>query len=907
MHGTILAPMSLGEPVMMRYCIPRALLPAVAVAALMLVCSVCLADVVVFSESFDDGDWTANPVWETAPADPSVSISGERSLSPPYSLKIAAANNMGAIRTASGLASADKPFTCTFSLYVQSLPEEAIPWCLQRSTNSIIALIFLLPNGKVELANTNPSGGWLKSDVPYALSYGQWHSFKITYDGTTENLYIDGHEQPDASITQTYIAAPTKLCIGNFSLPHTGTVYIDDVVITAAPPPPPGRVYVQFCSDTSTGGIGTSNHYNNFPADDFSYTSPTGQAAQVFAESYRDAHRDSLGNPIKLTWYMNCGSVYAGGVSTGPLLPFELMMDYHGADVARCGDEMAYHYHTWVWDGVDWVQAAEFTECLPDFEATVAHLVLDQGFYPASFRSGWNWMSNYWEDYLDDWIIYRFEGSSSAGWVPYHPSPTDWRSPGSQRGWEAYYGYTPTLSQSTVNAAFANAFTGTDQIMTYYSHLKETDFAEKIAAAHALFAAAHATYPTVEFEYLTGRESMLKWRKGADTTSPIITVSTSDSGGARTAVISTDEDIYQPQPFIAIEKTDGTYSRIDAAPAGTNRWTVSYGLSDTAGIAAAVTDWFGNATVKDLPVPLVIVDLVTSVTSTSAEITWQTSLPADTRLDWRIMPSGSVTNVRDSALVKSHRVSLTSLQPSQVYRIDVAAENGSAERAEQSGVFILTKPMDPIVIDNSDPGFGVVGTWSTGSSAAGRYGADYRFVSTSPTGTNTADWTWHAPSAALYAVSLWWSQGGNRSTEANYSVITGGVEYPLTVNQQADGGTWNLHGIYDLAAGQAVTVRLSNIAPSGYVVIADAVEFRLAYTPLASISLARFVTDGTAIALPSAVVTAVFDGEFYVEEGKGIAGIKVMGTGVTEGSTVQVSGTLSTVNGERAITNPTVH
>ena len=136
-------------------------------------------------------------------------------------------------------------------------------------------------------------------------------------------------------------------------------------MMSSSPPPRrlrPARVYVQFCSDTSTGGIGTSNRYNNFPADDFSYTSPTGQAAQVFAESYRDAHRDSLCNPIKPTWYMNCGSVYAGGVSTGPLLPFELMMDYHGADVARCGDEMAYHYHTWVWDGVDWVQAAEFTE-----------------------------------------------------------------------------------------------------------------------------------------------------------------------------------------------------------------------------------------------------------------------------------------------------------------------------------------------------------------------------------------------------------------------------------------------------------------------------------------------------------------------------------------------------------------
>ncbi len=726
--------------------VPRALTAAV-IAALLLVCSVCLADVVVLSESFDDGDWTANPPWESTPADPSITISSERCVSPPYSLKIDAANNTGAIRTASGLASADKPFTCTFNLYVESISEEAIPWCLQRGTNAIVALIFLLPNGKVELANIDSSGAWVRSDVPDRLSSGQWHAFRITYDGTTENLYIDGHETPDAGITGTYSGVPAKLCIGNFQMAHTGTIYVDDIVITSAPPPPPGRVYVQFCSDTSTGGLGTNNHYNNFPEDDYSYTSPTGQAAQVFAESYRDAHRDSLGNPIKITWYMNCGSMYACGTDTGPLLPFDLMVDYHGADVARCGDELAYHYHTWIWDGSAWVQAAEFTESQSDYEATVAHLILDRGFFPTCFRSGWNWMSNYWENYLDKWTIYRFEGPGSNGWIPYHPSPTNWRAAGSQLGWECAFGYTPSLSQSVVNAAFANALAGADQVMTYYSHLKETDFPDKIDAAHALFVTAHAAYPTVDFEYLTGRECMLKWRKITEAPPPVISVSTSDSNGVRTATISTNTDIYQKQPFIAIRKADGTYSRIDAAPAGANCWTVSYSLSDTAGIAAAVTDWFGNSVVKNLPVPLVISDVATSVTSTTARITWQTSNPADTRLDYRLVPSGIMTEVRESAPVKSHTVSLASLEPAQVYRIDIASE-GDGQRAEHAGIYILTRPAEPVVIDNSDPGFSVTGSWSTGTTAGGHYGDDYRYVSVSPTGTNTANWTWQSPTAA---------------------------------------------------------------------------------------------------------------------------------------------------------------
>jgi len=876
------------------------------IAALILVRPVCLADVVVFSENFDDGDWTANPAWETAPADPSVTVSTDRCVSPPCSLKIAANNSTGAIRTLSGICRADQPYTCAFNLYVESIPEEAIPWCLQRSNNAIVAIVFLLPNGKVQLANIDASGAWVRSDVGYPLSYGRWHTFRITYDGMTENLYIDGHETPDASISMQYAGAPAKLCVGNFSMAHTGAIYVDDIVITSTPPPPPGRVYVQICSDTSTGGLGTNNHYNNFPEDDYSYTSPAGQAAQVFAESFRDAHRDSLGNPIKITWYMNCGSMYSCGIDTGPLLPFDLMTDYHGADVARCGDEMAYHYHTWVWNGSAWVQAAEFTESQADYESTVAHLIIDRGFYPTCFRSGWNWMSNYWENYLDDWIIYRFEGHSSQGWVPYHPNPTDWRSPGSQRGWEAYYTYTPSLSQSLVNSVFANALGGTDQVVTSYSHLKETDFADKIDAAHALFVAAHATYPTVEFEYLTGRECMARWRRIGNAVPPTITVSASDSNGVRTATISVNTDIYQKQPFVALKRTDGTYSRIDAAPAGTNRWTVSYDLCETVAVAAAVTDWHGNSVVKDLPVPLAISDIAVSVTSTSAQVTWQTNAPADTRLDWRLMPSGVVNEIRDTAPAKSHAVSITNLQPAQVYRIDIASRNDSGERAERAGIYILTRPAEPAVIDNVDPGFGATGSWSTGNTAGGRYGADYRYCSTSPTGTNTANWTWCAPVSGSYAISLWWSQGSNRSSQAKYSVIIGGVEHPRLFNQQADGGQWNLHGIYELAKGQSVTVRLYNEAPSGYVVIADAVQFRQAYTSVASIALARLVEDGAAVSLPGAIVTAVFNGEFYIQEANGIAGIKVIGGGVTEGDTVQVSGVLTTIDSERAIINPTI-
>lgn len=873
-------------------------------------CAVAVADELVFSENFDDGNWTANPTWETAPADPSVSISADRFTSTPYSLKIDASNNSGAIRTLSGLAFADESFDCTFSLYAQSIAEEAIPWCLQSASNGIVAILFLLPQGRVQLSVTSASGSWVTVYAPTPLSYGAWHQFRVSYDGSKTDLYIDGAAQPDVTVTQAYVKAPTMLYIGSFGAAHSGVINVDDIRITAAVPPlpPAGKLYVQFCSDTSTGGLGTSNHYNTFPVDDYSYVSPTGEAAQVMAESYRDAHRDSLGNTIKLTWYMNCGSIYSGGITTGPIFPYELMMDNHGAEIARWGDEMAYHYHTWFWDGEDWTQTAEFTPCLPDFEQTMAHFVLDRDFYPTSFRSGWNWMSTLWENYLDDWMPYRFEGTSPLGtWIPYHPSSTDWRAAGDLRGWESLHDYTPSQTASKIEAAFSEAYYGgKTQVMTLWSHLKETDFATRIDEAHGYFLAAHSKYPTVEFEYLTGRECMLKWRGGTDTTPPVVTVSTSDSNGVRTAIISTNEFIYQRQPFVALMKTDGAYSRVEATGAGIRQWSVSYNLADTLKIAVGLTDWFGNATVKTLPALLRIYDVTTSATTDSAEITWQTSQPTDTALDWRVAPSGSVTSVHESALTAAHHVTLGSLQPGQIYRIDITATDQSGRSEHTDAVYILTKCGTPVIIDNSDPGFSVTGSWATGTSAAGHYGPDYRNAGTSPTGTSTANWTWQVPSAGTCRISAWWSQGTNRSNQAKYSVLIGGSEYVKIVNQQADGGVWNALGVYDLVAGQTVTVRLMNSAPSGYVVIADAACFETAYVSLPSLAFSRLVPDGSAIRLPIAVVTAVFDCEFYVQETAGVAGIKVIGGGVTQGSSVEVSGTLSTINGERVITNPIV-
>ena len=701
-------------------------------------------------------------------------------------------------------------------------------------------------------------------------------------------------------------------------------------VVTSPSTASPARVYVQVCSDSSTGSILTLQHYHDFPNPDTTYSSPTGEMAEVMADSYRYGHSDSLGNPLKMTWYMQTGSLYACGTNCGPLLPLDLIMDYHAQNVERWGDELAFHYHTWIWNNPDgdsiwrWNQAPDFTYCEYDFEQTLAHMLLDRSFFASSFRSGWHYMDNYWGRYLDDLFPYRFENDhpnvnvdttepldnnydwsrSPAEWVPYHPDPNDYQRPGSLRGWDSRSIYMPYLTQSVVNDAFAQAQAGTAQIMTLFSHIKE-DFSTQANAAHNMLVAAHAAYPDVEFEYLTGRECMRKWRGGTDVTPPDLVLTTSDNGDTRTVFITTSEEIFQRQPLVASLDTAGAYSLLDCTPLGPNQWGVQISLSDTSRLAVGVTDLYGNPAVRSMciPTPPVLSNIQVSTANTTATISWTTNKPADSGVQYELVPSGGPGTAYLSQRTLSHSVALSNLLSGRVYKIVISSEDDCGARADSEPLYILTRTGQPTVIDNVDAGFSVSGTWSTGTTAVDRYGTNYRFASTSTTGTSTATWSWQPTQTGVCNVYAWWSQGTNRSTQAKYTVTCLAGQATYTVNQQASGGRWNLLGTYALVAGETVTVRLSNIAPSGYVVIADAVAFEAGYVPVSSLGLARKLIDGSSVKLSNLAVTAVFGQEFYVQALDRSAGLKVQGTGVSRGDIVELCGSMSTSAGERALTN----
>ncbi len=132
---------------------------------------------------------------------------------------------------------------------------------------------------------------------------------------------------------------------------------------------------------------------------------------------------------------------------------------------------------------------------------------------------------------------------------------------------------------------------------------------------------------------------------------------------------------------------------------------------------------------------------------------------------------------------------------------------------------IIVDPLENVIVDDADPGFTFNGSWILITTGADQYGSGFHYRSTGY--VLDATWTANLAHTGTYKVYAWWTQGGNRSTTAPYSV-NGGTA--VIKNQQANGGTWNLLGTYSLNAGNN-TVSISANTTSGSIVVADAVRF----------------------------------------------------------------------------------
>jgi len=117
---------------------------------------------------------------------------------------------------------------------------------------------------------------------------------------------------------------------------------------------------------------------------------------------------------------------------------------------------------------------------------------------------------------------------------------------------------------------------------------------------------------------------------------------------------------------------------------------------------------------------------------------------------------------------------------------------------------------------------------------------------------NTATWTPNVAQGGQYEVYARWTAHPNRASDAGYTVTHSGGSTVVPVNQQVNGGVWNLLGTFSLSPGSAHKVTLTDQA-NGYV-IADAIrlvpvavqaEQKLYFVHTDHLNTPRLVADST--------------------------------------------------------------
>jgi hypothetical protein len=136
--------------------------------------------------------------------------------------------------------------------------------------------------------------------------------------------------------------------------------------------------------------------------------------------------------------------------------------------------------------------------------------------------------------------------------------------------------------------------------------------------------------------------------------------------------------------------------------------------------------------------------------------------------------------------------------------------------------FFAPDILQETIIDNRDAATSRTGTWKV-SGAIDPWEADSFW---SRDGT-TFTWIFTPSQTGSYELYMWWTQYSSRSNNIAVDVEYSGDTERVYINQQQDGGKWNLLGTYPFVSG--VTYRVTITAATGSTVstCADAVKFVL--------------------------------------------------------------------------------
>lgn len=244
--------------------------------------------------------------------------------------------------------------------------------------------------------------------------------------------------------------------------------------------------------------------------------------------------------------------------------------------------------------------------------------IIDRGWFPAAFRPGFHTERPDSNWFLEQWIPFDYANQSTKEietgqddlsngrfgdwrhapleWRPYHPAHDDYQDKGSCRRWITrclnMYARTRQISQNDVDDAFADAKKYGKSILAFTDHdYKDMEF--EINRIREFIINSKAKYPDVKFVYSNAVDAM---RNCMDLEYQNFELETEvqPQGNNYILKVSVDNDIFGPQPFLAIKTKDNRYiwENFDVSVKG-RKWTYTFDANtillpevDVIGVAA---------------------------------------------------------------------------------------------------------------------------------------------------------------------------------------------------------------------------------------------------------------------------------------------------------------------------------
>lgn len=304
----------------------------------------------------------------------------------------------------------------------------------------------------------------------------------------------------------------------------------------------------------------------------------------VTSQKYRNKVMDSNGNGWIFNWFCMDHAGFTGANPRKRDAGYHKIFDRYIelAEKQKAGDFIGFHYHPLPISG-NYNDSGTSYWGGDNLNQILTRKIIDRGWFPAAFRPGFHTERPDSNWFLEQWIPFDYGNQSTEEnetgqadladgrfgdwrratleWFPYHPDHDDYQVKGACRRWITrclnMYARTRQITQQDVNKAFESAAEGNNAILAFTDHdYKDMEF--EIDRMRNMIVTAHRENPEVRFEYSNAVDAMRK-ALNLPYSDYCMEADILENGGHERLSVTVDNDIFGPQPFLAIKTKDGRY------------------------------------------------------------------------------------------------------------------------------------------------------------------------------------------------------------------------------------------------------------------------------------------------------------------------------------------------------------